>query len=627
MANTTVYPFGTEGQLPGGVAIVDDLSTGGADKALSAEQGVVLKDLADNEVTVIDTSVFPVFNGTILSNGNWYVSGTNYQSIQIPVKVGQVFRIVGNISDYTFYSFFSELSVPSSGNAPSYASGYSGRLNVAAGKTKDVTIPADTKYLYLAVKSEGNDTSAQSVSIVADKVSVATEENEELKKEIDGTPTELCNYATDDFSFNGTSAQGKVEKVGASGYLVTNIASTAGKQFLYTLPDGLVDGTTYRVQFDYKSWISANWSLYPRTEDGGSQNPTRGTSIPATGSGRVSWHFTYYNGDKYLALNSSTVGAGSAVLIENLSIVSGNLSVFDMISALNRAENIKYGGTFNPYNGRKIDLAERTYAFASYMASMPSHQSSACYGDYMFTFADKMATVKLYNLRTRTLLYTFTQTALDANHHCNQAFFGTEKYDSDDVFPLVYISVKSSDWSVSGGTMEAFRIVPTMGDSDYSSFTITKVQTITVPTMTDENALGEVNFVMDTRSGYLYTYSRNDRADAPNYNNMRLTKWRMPNLSQGDVTLSSPLASWETGTKQGAAQGATIKNHLLFFFRGYQSAGYIQLYVFDLVNRTIVAEIDLLSDGFTSEPEGAFFWGNTLYTSTNGGNLYRFIFR
>ena len=42
MANKTVYPFGPGGRLPSGVAVVDDTKTGGADKALSAEQGKIL---------------------------------------------------------------------------------------------------------------------------------------------------------------------------------------------------------------------------------------------------------------------------------------------------------------------------------------------------------------------------------------------------------------------------------------------------------------------------------------------------------------------------------------------------------------------------------------------------------
>lgn len=43
MANKTVYPYGTDGQLPSSIGIVNDLDTGGVDKALSAEQGKELK--------------------------------------------------------------------------------------------------------------------------------------------------------------------------------------------------------------------------------------------------------------------------------------------------------------------------------------------------------------------------------------------------------------------------------------------------------------------------------------------------------------------------------------------------------------------------------------------------------
>lgn len=42
MANTTIYPFGTGGELPSNIGIINDIVTGGVDKALSAEQGKVL---------------------------------------------------------------------------------------------------------------------------------------------------------------------------------------------------------------------------------------------------------------------------------------------------------------------------------------------------------------------------------------------------------------------------------------------------------------------------------------------------------------------------------------------------------------------------------------------------------
>ena len=46
--NVTVYPFGTDGHLPSSIGIINDLSTGGADKALSAEMGKFIKMLVDS---------------------------------------------------------------------------------------------------------------------------------------------------------------------------------------------------------------------------------------------------------------------------------------------------------------------------------------------------------------------------------------------------------------------------------------------------------------------------------------------------------------------------------------------------------------------------------------------------
>lgn len=42
MSNTTVYPYGTGGNLPSSIGIINDLTTGGVNKALSAEMGKVL---------------------------------------------------------------------------------------------------------------------------------------------------------------------------------------------------------------------------------------------------------------------------------------------------------------------------------------------------------------------------------------------------------------------------------------------------------------------------------------------------------------------------------------------------------------------------------------------------------
>lgn len=65
MANQTVYPYGTDGTLPSSVGIINDLTTGGADKALAAEQGVVLA----GELSQLKQRVFGVSSLTELPAG------------------------------------------------------------------------------------------------------------------------------------------------------------------------------------------------------------------------------------------------------------------------------------------------------------------------------------------------------------------------------------------------------------------------------------------------------------------------------------------------------------------------------------------------------------------------------
>lgn len=48
MANQTIYPYGQDGELPSNIGLVNDLVTGGADKALAAEQGKILNNKIDS---------------------------------------------------------------------------------------------------------------------------------------------------------------------------------------------------------------------------------------------------------------------------------------------------------------------------------------------------------------------------------------------------------------------------------------------------------------------------------------------------------------------------------------------------------------------------------------------------
>lgn len=73
MANKTVYPYGTGGSLPSSIGIINDLRTGGADKALAAEQGKVLNEKLYGTFAIVETKadadIYRVLAGQENPNG------------------------------------------------------------------------------------------------------------------------------------------------------------------------------------------------------------------------------------------------------------------------------------------------------------------------------------------------------------------------------------------------------------------------------------------------------------------------------------------------------------------------------------------------------------------------------
>ena len=90
MADKTVYPFGVGGQLPSNIGLVNDLVTGGADKALAAEQGKVIG--AD----LYGQTVFTWDNGAINNNNRYYRYLTQ--------KVTKGDMVIFGLSSYTGYN-------------------------------------------------------------------------------------------------------------------------------------------------------------------------------------------------------------------------------------------------------------------------------------------------------------------------------------------------------------------------------------------------------------------------------------------------------------------------------------------------------------------------------------------
>lgn len=162
MANQTVYPYGTGGSLPSGIGIINDLKTGGADKALSAEQGKVIGNAFG--VSTVLTSEFSTLthykDGYQLKANDEQIgkalddvttaSGASFSNVKIPVSGFD--KVTFTIADSSYE--YGSLIVNSSNVV--LAGIYVTRGTSAALHSVTIDLPDGSAYLIYSYSS-GND--------------------------------------------------------------------------------------------------------------------------------------------------------------------------------------------------------------------------------------------------------------------------------------------------------------------------------------------------------------------------------------------------------------------------------------------------------------------------------------
>lgn len=254
------------------------------------------------------------------------------------------------------------------------------------------------------------------------------------------------------------------------------------------------------------------------------------------------------------------------------------------------------------YNGPKVNAAvEQHYVATAQVATITSVsvQGGACFGNYLFMFTTNNASCRIYNLATNTLVQTITipeeEKGFVTNCHCNTVNFGTEYYDSNDPFPLIYVSTGYASGGYSGALV--YRIVATISN-DVTVYSLALVQTIKI------TGTAWTEFIVaDDGACYIKT---------DHYYRMP-----MPKLSQGDVTLDLENAlqvckitaqpSWYNGSRN---QGHLYHNGKMYLVSGVPASSEKSLFiVIDLATGRREVEIDLYNTlGLHSEPEAVFIW-------------------
>ena len=249
------------------------------------------------------------------------------------------------------------------------------------------------------------------------------------------------------------------------------------------------------------------------------------------------------------------------------------------------------------------------------------HQSAAVYGDYAFFVRDGRSAIRLYDVARKRKIYTCSlQGGSTTVYHSNQSTFGTDKYDSRDYFPLLYISQRAR--SENRCLTEVYRIVPLFNADSTAliSFRAELVQEIFFPPMSRENSMGNVNCVIDPVTGKMYTYSRNNAAQDDNYQRCKISRFSVPDIYQRTVVLEDAdiESSFLIDTKAVNMQGGCIVDGRLYIGQGYPPLE-IFLNVVDLQEEKLVRRYNLVNRGVNWEPEGCFFYdGNVMLAYTAG---------
>lgn len=288
-----------------------------------------------------------------------------------------------------------------------------------------------------------------------------------------------------------------------------------------------------------------------------------------------------------------------------------------------------------------LNILADDYSFDVWAKNGTNHQSAANHGRYLFFVQNMLSSISLYDLDNKKMIYSLSLKPRDDKrgsivvYHCNQCCFGKEKYQDDDMFPLLYISQRNANDST-GAFLDVLRIIPFLDDKkQIDSFRVEQVQKVFLPVMTDRNSMGNPNAVIDSDDEYLYTYSRNNRPKAPNFRQAVITKFHLPSIrdingkiqSEIFLTDSDILDSFNCEFNLLNAQGGFYRNGKIYIVQGHPSKNeklnYVYFREIDLRKKKLVKTVDMLNNGFRSEPEGCWYYNGSVMVGGYKKRIYK----
>ena len=332
--------------------------------------------------------------------------------------------------------------------------------------------------------------------------------------------------------------------------------------------------------------------------------------------------FSYGNNDEYLGRFYADWGDSIYFPVDiRVRFVFKNDVIRNIASEdkiLNLISNMsvsKSEGKFG-YTGERITLKNKFGATNSGIKIYG--QDSACYDGNLITF-NSAGYYMMYTMNNDLLK---ASTALDqvATYapHANAVCFGTEKYDADDNYPLLYVNAYNTP-GLPQGACYVYRLLNNMSTSLQQQILINFTEDpIWAGNGSSVRPYG--NFIVDTDNNKLYVYVMID-----SLNVTRFFKFDLPELSDGAVVRleKTDIIEYFDIEWMYYMQGACYFNGKIYASCGFTSAD-CKLYVIDLATKKVTSVVPL--GGFIAEPETVFVYNDTLYVAGNAKSIFKLQF-
>ena len=233
------------------------------------------------------------------------------------------------------------------------------------------------------------------------------------------------------------------------------------------------------------------------------------------------------------------------------------------------------------------------------------------FGDYIFQFRANSSTVnnimKTINAKTNTVIQDDIHSTSD---HGDSASFSTEYYDSNDQFPLLYVTADTNPAKVyvNRVTLTSSQLVRTL------LFPIDKAGYYSAAALDTEN-----NII------YMVGYSeKNYQTDGGGSNKTVISKWDLSHLTENqDSSFTPAFLSRIERPFIYIMQGQQFHDGMLWIASGGSNYnGYV--YALDSSNGELLYSVN---SGTTVEIEGiAWISNNEMITGHQGGTYYKFTF-